>query len=60
MSNNYNTFAFIPARKNPKRIKNKNIYNLNGHPLLAYTVENAIEELYEISSILDDLDYKRN
>ena len=59
MSINYNTFAFIPARKNSKRIKNKNIYNLNGHPLLAYTVENAIKSncFKKIYCITDDLKY---
>lgn len=33
-----NIFAFIPARSGSERIKDKNIYNLNGHPLLAYTI----------------------
>ena len=43
MSVNYNLFAFIPARKNSEKDKNKNIYNLNGHPLLAYTVEDTLK-----------------
>ncbi len=30
--------ALIPARKGSKRIKNKNIKLLNGHPLIAYTI----------------------
>ena len=35
--------AFIPARSGSKRIKNKNIYPLNNHPLLAYTICTAVE-----------------
>lgn len=36
-----NVIAFIPARSGSKRLKNKNILKLNGHPLLAYTVRYA-------------------
>jgi N-acylneuraminate cytidylyltransferase len=35
--------AFIPARSGSKRIPNKNIFSLAGHPMLAYTVRAAIE-----------------
>ena len=35
--------AFIPARSGSKRVPNKNIRPLAGHPLLAYTVRAAIE-----------------
>jgi len=35
--------AFIPARSGSKRVPNKNIRELNGHPMLAYTVRAAIE-----------------
>ena len=35
--------ALIPARSGSKRIKNKNIKLLGGHPLLAYTVRSAID-----------------
>jgi N-acylneuraminate cytidylyltransferase len=35
--------AFIPARSGSKRIPNKNIKPLAGHPLLAYTVTAAVE-----------------
>lgn len=35
--------ALIPARAGSKRILNKNIYRLNGHPLIAYTISAAIE-----------------
>ena len=34
--------CFIPARSGSKRIKNKNIRELNGHPLMAYTIAAAI------------------
>ena len=33
-----NVIAVIQARSGSKGIKNKNIYKLNGHPLLAYTI----------------------
>lgn len=35
--------AFIPARSGSKRIPNKNIKPMRGHPMLAYTVRAAIE-----------------
>ena len=35
--------ALIPARSGSKRIPNKNIQLLNGHPMLAYTVRAAID-----------------
>lgn len=35
--------AFIPARSGSKRVPNKNIKSLGGHPLLAYTVRAAID-----------------
>lgn len=35
--------AFIPARSGSKRVPNKNIKPLGGHPMLAYTVCAAIE-----------------
>ena len=35
--------AFIPARSGSKRVKNKNIKLLDGHPLLAYTIQAAID-----------------
>tara|TARA_B100001115_G_C15733783_1_gene357584 strand:+ start:26 stop:739 length:714 start_codon:yes stop_codon:yes gene_type:complete len=34
--------AIIPARKGSKRLKNKNITPLNGKPLIAYTIESAL------------------
>ncbi len=35
--------AFIPARSGSKRIPDKNIKKLNGHPLLAYSIRAAID-----------------
>lgn len=35
--------AFIPARSGSKRVPNKNIKLLGGHPMLAYTVRAAID-----------------
>ncbi len=35
--------AFIPARSGSKRIVDKNIELLNGHPLIAYTIQAAID-----------------
>lgn len=35
--------AFIPARSGSKRVPNKNIKPLGGHPLIAYTIRAAIE-----------------
>lgn len=37
------TVAFIPARSGSKRVPNKNIRPLGGHPMLAYTVRAAID-----------------
>ncbi len=35
--------AFIPARSGSKRVPNKNIRPLGGHPMLAYSVQAAID-----------------
>ena len=39
----YKKVAFIPARSGSKRIPNKNIMMLNGHPMLAYSIRTAID-----------------
>lgn len=36
------TFAIIPARGSSKTIKNKNIKNLNGRPLITYSINHAL------------------
>lgn len=38
-----NCVALIPARSGSKRIPDKNIYPLGGHPLIAYTIVAALE-----------------
>ena len=35
--------ALIPASLNSRKLKNKDIYNFNGHPLLAYSISSAIQ-----------------
>ena len=35
--------ALIPARSGSKRIPDKNIKLLSGHPLIAYTIQSALE-----------------
>ena len=42
--------AFIPARSGSKRIKDKNIRLFNGHPLISYTIQAAIQ-----SHIFDEI-----
>lgn len=37
----YNLIALIPARSGSKRLKHKNILNINGKPLLAHTIDYA-------------------
>lgn len=43
MPQNPNIVALIPARAGSKRIKNKNILPLAGHPLIAYSIAAAAE-----------------
>ena len=42
--------ALIPARSGSKRIKDKNIRLFNGHPLISYTIQAAIQ-----SQIFDEI-----
>ena len=39
----YNAIALIPARSGSKRVKDKNILKIKGHPLLAYTISAALK-----------------
>lgn len=41
--NKPSTVAFIPARSGSKRVPNKNIRPLGGHPMLAYSIRAAID-----------------
>ena len=36
-----NFVAIIPARRNSKQIKNKNLIKIKGHPLISYSIEAA-------------------
>ncbi|MBM31888.1 MAG: acylneuraminate cytidylyltransferase [Chloroflexi bacterium] len=56
-----NIVALIPARSGSKRIKNKNIKLLNGHPLIAYTIQSAInsEVFDEVIVSTDSKDIKK-
>lgn len=50
MYNNKEFLAIIPARSGSKGLKHKNIKQLNGKPMIAYTIEAAIK-----SDIFDDV-----
>lgn len=52
--------AVIPARKGSKRLPNKNILDLNGKPLVSYTIDEAlkIDEIDKIFISSDDLRVK--
>ena len=43
MKKKFKLIALIPARAGSERIKNKNIYNLNNKPLIAYSIVSAIK-----------------
>ena len=43
MKKNKDFLIIIPARSGSKRIKNKNIVDLNGKPLIYYTIKNALD-----------------
>ena len=45
--------CLIPARVGSKRIPHKNIQNLAGKPLIAYTVEKALDSNIFIVGICD-------
>lgn len=46
MYNNKTFIAVIPARKGSKRLPRKNILNLAGKPLIAWTIEAGLESKY--------------
>ncbi len=46
MINNKKLWAIIPARSGSKRLKNKNIYNFCGHPLLSWTIKIAKKSMF--------------
>ena len=50
--------AVIPARSGSKGLKNKNIKNLCGHPLIAWTINNAVKSKY-IDKVLVSTDSEK-
>ncbi len=46
MYKNLKILALIPARGGSKGIKNKNIIDLNGHPLIYYTIQAGLNSRY--------------
>jgi len=50
MEETYKYIGLIPARKGSKRVINKNMRNLNGYPLIYWTIKSAKE-----SKLLDDV-----
>ena len=50
-----NILAIIPARAGSKAIPNKNIRSVNGHPMIYYAINNAIQSKY-ISDIVVSTD----
>ena len=51
--------AFIPARSGSKRVPNKNILDLNGKPLLFYTIDLALKSkcFDEVFLVTDSQEY---
>ena len=49
-----NNVALIPARSGSKRVVNKNITPLNGHPLIAYSIISAIEVAYDQENTIEE------
>ena len=39
-------YAIIPARSGSKGVKNKNIANIGGIPMIAYTIKSALSSNY--------------
>lgn len=44
--------AIIPARKNSKRLKNKNMLHLNGKPLICWTIEESLKSKYISNTLI--------
>ena len=52
------TIAIIPARKNSKRLKFKNIKDFMGKPLIYYTIKSALKSNF-ISEVIVSTDCKK-
>lgn len=46
MLKNYKILAIIPARGGSRGVPKKNIKNINGEPLIAYSIKNALNSTY--------------
>jgi CMP-N,N'-diacetyllegionaminic acid synthase len=46
MINNKKVLALIPARGGSKRLPGKNIMNMNGRPMICWTIDSAIQSKY--------------
>jgi CMP-N,N'-diacetyllegionaminic acid synthase len=60
MSNSIiSSIALIPARSGSKRVKDKNIRSLNGHPMIAYAISSAIDSgiFDKVVCVTDDQKY---
>ena len=53
-----NIVALIPARSGSKRLKNKNIRLINGKPLIAYSIIQALK-LKDIDYVIVSTDSKK-
>jgi CMP-N-acetylneuraminic acid synthetase len=53
-----NYLAIVPARKNSKRIKNKNLVKINNKELVKFTIE-AAKKVKKINKIVVTSDDKR-
>ncbi len=58
-NSDYSIIALIPARSGSKRIPDKNIKLLGEHPLMAYTIKNALESgiFKKIICVTDSYEY---
>mgnify|MGYP001257409317 CR=1 FL=1 len=56
--NKLNILAFIPARKNSKRIKDKNLKKINGKELIAYPILSALKSKY-VNNVFVSTDSKK-
>ena len=52
MQNSKKILAIIPARGGSKGLKNKNIKNLNGKPLISYTINASIKSKYITKTVV--------
>lgn len=51
--------ALVPARSGSKRIRDKNVRSLAGHPLMAYSIASALESgvFTDVLTVTDDPEY---